>query len=273
MMFGQRYKGRGRVSNLANYVQLEITGLNATDIIRTYFELQINKPVILFLDNIQKREESAFADDILKAEKIYDVKDAIVSLQAFGADVIGLTLTPVSRKGLLTLASSWNRKIAYEERISDSISKSINFDDWIKKLNDIYDIPVLAKNTSNKDLFLSHPEEIIEFSKNNKITLDSVDLINILENSDEKYLEFIHKVNQNNIQEIHVKDVEFCRKVKNHLNIETYQVNYDHHYENLIKDLVEHISNIPWATLLLHGTGGSAKDFEENVKLIQDVIR
>ncbi len=273
MMFGQRYKGRGRVSSLANYVQLEITGLNATDIVRTYFELQIDKPIILFLDNIQKQEEDAFSDDILKAEKIYDVKDAIVSLQAFGADVIGLTLTPVSREGLHILSDTWNSKINSKEHPSEFINKTIDFDDWIKKLNDIYDIPVLAKNTSNKNLFLSYPEEIIEFSKHNKLTLDSVDLISILDKKDEKYLEFIHRINQENIQEIHVKDIEFCRKVNNYSNIGTYQVNYDQYYEAVLKGIAEHISNVPWATLLLHGTGGSGKEFEENVKLIQDGIQ
>ena len=271
-MFGQRYKGRGRVSSLANYVQLEITGLNATDIVRTYFELQIDKPIILFLDNVQK-EKDAFSDDILKAEKIYDVKDAIVSLQAFGADVIGLTLTPVSREGLHTLSNSWINRTDLEERLNDSINKTIEFDDWIKKLNDIYDIPVLAKNTSNKNLFLSCPEEIIEFSKNNKLTLDSVELISILEKNNEKYLEFIHKVNQKNIQEIHVKDVEFCRKLKSYINIGTYQINYDHYYEAVVRGMAEHISTVPWATLLLHGTGGSGREFEENVRLIQDGIQ
>jgi len=269
MMFGQRYKGRGRVSSLANYVQLDITGLNATDIVRTYFELKIDKPIILFLDNVQKQEDKNFLDDILKAEKIYDVKDAIVSLKAFGADVLALTLTPVSRDGL----SNLNNINKSDERIV----KTIGFNDWMDKLNDIYKIPVLAKNTKDKELFLSYPEEIIEFSKSNKITLDSIELVDILiEEKEEQYLEFIHRINRKNIQEVHLKDIESCKKISNYYEIDTYNTfttyNYDQCYQKLLNEFAKHIADVPWATLLLHGSGGSGKEFEKNVKIIQDRI-
>lgn len=266
MMFGQRYKGRGRVSGLANYVQLDITGLNASDIVRTYFELKIDKPIILFLDNVQKQEDKIFLDDILKAEKIYDVKDAIVSLKAFGADVLALTLTPVSREGLHNLNNS-----------SEKIVKTIGFNDWMDKLNDIYKIPVLAKNTRDKELFLSYPEEIIEFSKNHKITLDSIELVDtLIEEKEEQYLEFIHRINRKNIQEVHLKDIESCKKISNYYEIETYSnlttFNYDQCYQKMLNEFAKHIVDVPWATLLLHGSGGSGKEFEKNVKIIQDRI-
>ncbi|HDR8453981.1 TPA: hypothetical protein QC364_000773 [Bacillus cereus] len=247
MKFGQRYKGRGEVSPLADYVQFDISGLSAIEIVQNYFILDINNKPILLLGDYSDEEKGSSEDDMLKADRIYEIKDAISSLRAFGAEIMGITIYPFSREGLY------------------SLSRTIKFDDFIFKLKEIYDIPVLVRNSNKKDLFLSTSEEIIRFSQKNKIAISPMSLYEALDYDLDKYLDTVLNINLENIQEIQIRTTSCC--------MNECESNYDNNQEHTLfrlKDFYKKLKIVPWFTLMLMGSGGSGKSFELSVKKITD---
>lgn len=242
MKFGQRYNGKGRISSLANYVQFNICGLSAIEIVQRYFIYEIDKPIVL-LGDYSSEERDAREDDMLQAERIYEIKDAISSLQAFGAEIWAITLQPVSRFGLSLLGSS-----------------NISFEEFSSKLNDIYPVPVLFKNRGNKDLYLSNPEEIIEFSQNNKITLDFTHLLEACKYDFELYKSTLFKINIENVQELHIKQLS--------LQDENKLPNTENWTELDSKKVIEYLKNVPWVTFTFMEQGGGHNRFEHVVKII-----
>ncbi|MEX3625074.1 hypothetical protein [Viridibacillus arvi] len=238
--YGQRYNGKGRISSYADYIQLDICGLRAIEIVQRYFLYDINKPILL-LGDYTNEERKASEDDMLDAERLYDLKDSIKSLRAFGAELMGLTMNPVSREGL--------------ERFGGS---KFTFREYVDKVSEILQIPVLVKNTANKELLLSEPEELIEFSKTNKITLDHNLLIQACNYSMDKYLETFSKINIENIQESYIRTVS---KKWSHPTKDKPTKTYD-------KKIVESIKlskSIPWATFVLDDNIGYTQ-FDSMVK-------
>ncbi len=243
---GQRYKGRGRISPLADYVQLDISGLSAIEIVQNYFMLEIDKPIILLGDRTEKGYYSS-EDHMLSPERMYEIKDAISSLQAFGAEILAITFSPVSRVGLKSLGS----KITYSE--------------FVDKLNEIYQIPVLVRNVSNKDLYLSTPEEVVEFSKIHKLTIDSFALLEACDNSVEKYLDTISKIDIRNVQEIHVYSIGMSTK--------SFVGNEKLNHGVDMSVLMEYVKKIPLATFMLTESGGTGSEFEKVVSGIFDSLK
>ncbi|MFJ8247341.1 hypothetical protein [Peribacillus asahii] len=190
MKFGQHYNGRGKLPSYIEYIQLDICGLSPIDIIQKYFLYEINKPIILLGDYTNASRNST-EDDMLKAERMYQIKDAIKSLQAFGAEIIGITFNPVSRDGLRS-----------------AFGDNISFKNYVNKLIDIYDIPVLIKNSNDKRLFLSTPEEVIDFTQTHKITLSIQELCESCNCSPSHFIDLLSKLNMKNIIETHVKHID-----------------------------------------------------------------
>jgi hypothetical protein len=190
LLFGQQYNGKGKISKMADYVQLNICGLNAIEVVQKYFLYEIDKPIIL-LGDYDSKKRNAHEDNMLKADRIYEVKDAIKSLQAFGAEILAITFQPVTREGLRNLGFT------------------ISFDEYIAKLNEIYHVPVFVKNRYNKEFFLSTPEEVVNFSHKFKMTLDGVLLLKSCNNDVGCFMDTLEKINWDNVCEIHVKHMSF----------------------------------------------------------------
>lgn len=187
MKIGQRYSGNGYISNRADYIQFDICGLDTTEIVQRYFSYKIDRPMVLLGDYISE-QRNVKIDNMLGAERIYEVKEAIKTLQAFKAEIWGITLEPLSRKGL--------------EKIPE-----IDFSDFVNKISEILGIPVFIKNTSNKDLFLSNPEEIISFSKSNLVTIDIEELYKTCDSNIDILLKTANDLNKENIKEVHIRQL------------------------------------------------------------------
>lgn len=227
LLFGQQYNGNGKVSEMADYIQFDISGLKPIDIIQKYFLYEIEKPIILLGD--YEKEGSGFTQDsMLNAERIYEIKDVIESLKMFGAEILGLTLTPVSRIGIKKFGTQ------------------ACFYEFVNKLIAIYQVPVFIKNTNNKELFLSTPQEVIEFTQKYNLTFDGGDLNDVCE-SNEQYAECYKKINWNNVKELHVKhsklqDGKIHRSVEREKSIN-------------LNTVIEYLKIVPYATFVFNSTG------------------
>lgn len=243
LKFGQRYSGKGHISDYADYIQFNICGLSPIDVIQRYFLYDIDKPIVL-LGDYTHEERNSSEDDMLSVDRIYDIKETIRSLKAFGADIWGITLHPVSRSGLESFGA-------------------VSFKEYIDKLTTIYDVPVMVKNRQYGELFLSNPEEIIEFSQTNKLTLDSSFLFEVCGNDKECYIETVSRINISNVQEIHVKHLSTGRRglpKENDLD----------EFEKLAS-VIRLLKDVPWATFVQRD-GVNHNMFDDTVKRILDIL-
>ena len=229
---------------MASYVQFDICGLSPIEIIQKYFLYEIDKPMILLGDYSHDNNDIT-QDNMLIAERIYEIKDVIESLKAFGAEILGLTLTPVSRTGITKFGSN------------------ACFKEYVKKLYSIYQVPVFIKNTNNRDLFLSTPEEVIDFTKEFYLTFDGGELNDVCD-SDADYAECYKKINWNNVKELHVK----------HAKIENGTIHRSKDREEKIKvsSVIDYLKIVPYATFLFPSVAG-AHMFEEVVKGLVDKLK
>lgn len=246
MKFGQRYNGKGKISSLADYVQFNICGLSAIEIIQRYFMYEINKPIVL-LGDYTSEERNAREDDMLHAERIYEIKDVISSLQDFGADVMAITIHPVSKKGL------------------EKLGVNVSINDFVNKLNDIYQIPVLMKNRQYHSLHLSCPEEVIKFSQSNKMTLDLTLLYEACEYDIEKFLDAVNRINRDNVQELHIRQISMSQSSLVGNRGMSQQV-----VDPL--NIAKLFTKVPWATFSFLESGGGHARFDSIVKNLVNSI-
>lgn len=246
MKFGQRYDGKGKISSLADYVQFNICGLSPIDIVQRYFLYEIDKPIVL-LGDYSSEERDAREDDMLHADRIFEIKDAISSLQAFGAEIWGITIHPVSKQGLRHLGVN------------------TTFKQFIDKLIDIYQIPVLVKNRQCESLYMSTPQEVIEFSQTNKITFDSKHLYEICNYDRNCYIDTVNKINIENVQELHVRHF-----VTGEDKLTT---NKGFDPQGIIVEEVAHLAKlIPWATFNFEEAGGGHNRFDRAMEQMLNII-
>jgi hypothetical protein len=244
MLFGQSYNGKGRISNLADYVQFNICGLNSIEVVQRYFMYKINKPIVLLGDYYSEIRNTT-EDDMLKASRIYEIKEIIKSLKAFGAEILGITFQPVTRNGL----KAFGEKVTFEE--------------YAKKINDIYDIPVFIKNRYNKEIFLSTPEEIIEFSKKFKTAIDGQLLFKTCEANEKLFIDTLRKINWENVWKYHLKCVSVLE--------DKYSIDFNLSHKGK-KELMSYIKRVEYITFMIgKGTGGGAPEFEAIAKKLFDI--
>lgn len=179
MKFGQMTLSK--ISPVADYLQLDICGLNKDEALNRYLKYNTKIPVILHGDWTKK---GVSENDILKRERIEEYKNIIKRLKE-ETIVHALTLHPPYR-----------RKIDFD-----------SFVDIAKEIEEDTKISVLIENRSNKRIWLSKHEEIINFSKIHPMTLDIPQLYIGCEYKEDKFISVLEKLNWENIKEIHLANI------------------------------------------------------------------
>lgn len=171
----------------ADYLQLDISGLDKTEVIKKYNNYNINIPVILHGD----WEKSGYncVNDILEDKRQKEYIDIINSMKEI-TNVLGFTIHPPSR----------NRT---------------NIEEFIKILNNIKDktkIDIFIENRSNKRFLFSTIEEIMWLSNNYTTTIDIPQLYITCEYNYNKLLKVLNSLNKVNIKELHLANVKKTEK-------------------------------------------------------------
>lgn len=167
------------LSTNADFLQLDICGLSPQEALSRYLGYNYPIPIIIHGDWSKK----GFSEDNL-ALRYIDYIQIIQSLSLI-TKVLGITIHPPSRKCMDI------KKVC---EICNTISKYTN-------------VPVFIENRSNKNLNLSLPNEITEFSKNHFMTLDIPQLYISCGYDMTKLLKTISQLNLNNIKEIHIANI------------------------------------------------------------------
>lgn len=226
MKFGHLYDGNGNISQHADYIQFNICGLSSIEIVQRYFLYGINDKPMILLGDYTNESRDAREDDMLSAERIYEVKDAISSLRAFGANLLAITLHPVTRKGL--------HRFGVE---------NVSFKQFIDKLTEIYQIPVLVKNRQYESLFLSDPEEIIDFSMTNKMTIDTMLLYEVCDHNRDYFIDVLSRIKKENIVELHARHVGIGKEdLIDFRNADDYNIT--------IIEIIHHARKVKWVTFI-----------------------
>lgn len=176
-----------KISEKADYLQLDICGLSIEDSVNRYKKYKTNIPVILHGDWSKK----GASENNLK-ERIYDYINTIKILKEITL-IYGITIHPPTRKTMsLYELIEYCQKIKYETGVD-----------------------VFIENRSNKRILLSTPDEIISFSRNNLMTIDIPQLYISCGYDTNKLMNTLKNITMKNIKEIHLANL--LRKDKNTL--------------------------------------------------------
>lgn len=188
MKIGQiSYKGK-QTSKSADYIQLDICGLNREEAIEKYKNYHTTLPVILHGDwkkDVVKKDGSKIkvSENNLRTRK----NDYIEIINAFKdiTTVLGFTLHPPYRTKMKL----------------DELKEIVKFIENKSK------IEVFVENRSNKYLLLSDNNEIIEFSQDNIMTIDIPQLYISSGYDFELLINTLNNINKMNIREIHLANI------------------------------------------------------------------
>lgn len=168
-------------SNESDYMQLCICGLTEKEALDKFRNYEDKFPIILHGDWTKK----GFSEnDILKEERQEEYIRIINSLKK-ETEILGVTLHPPFRS-----------KTSFED-----------FLDIVKTIEEKTNIPIFVENRSNKRIHLSKGEEIIEFSKKHKMTIDIPQLYISCGYDEEEMLKVLRQLNLDNIVEVHIANV------------------------------------------------------------------
>lgn len=168
---------RGKLSDKADYLQLDICGLSANEALDRYISYNTNLPIILHGD-WTKKDCSENNIRVRKEDYFYIIK----LLQEKGVNILGFTIHPPART-------------------------KYSFDSFLEICNEIEhltNVPIFIENRSAKNLWLSSPEEIVSFSNQHSMTIDIPQLYISCGYSKEYFIETLNKINKNNISEYHM---------------------------------------------------------------------
>lgn len=179
---------RGKISELADYMQLDISGLSAElamDKYMKYYHLNNQQaiPVILHGD---WQKNGASENNI--ADRLNDYIAIFNSLKSI-TEVIGIAIHPPFRK-----------KVEWD--------KFIECCDFLK----VNGLNVFVENRSNPKIYLSTPDEIIAFSKDRKMTIDLPQLFISCGYDNVKLGEFLETLNEQNVAEVHLANIKKSEK-------------------------------------------------------------
>lgn len=182
MLFGQiSYKG---LSNISDYVQLDICGLNKEEVLNKYLTYFKGKDVILHGDWYKKVNGLRCSENNILTFRKDEYIEIINELKKF-TNILGITLHPIHRnKGDIKIFTNIKNEI---QRICE--------------------IDVFVENRSSKSIYLSDPLEIVNYSQNNFMTIDIPQLFISCDFSNEKMYEILRMLNKDNIKEIHIANI------------------------------------------------------------------
>lgn len=174
-----------KLSSKADYLQLDVCGLSIEDAINRYLKYDSKLPVIIHGDWTKK----GASENNLKI-RLNDYIEIINRLKDI-TNVYGITIHPPTRKTM-----PLNEMI----EICNKIKENTNID-------------VFVENRSNKRMWLSDIDEIIEFSKDNLMTIDIPQLYISCGYNQDLLIDTLEKINMENVVEIHLANI--LKKDKN----------------------------------------------------------
>lgn len=169
-----------KISELADYLQLDICGYNKFEVLNKYLKYNTKIPVILHGDWTKKGNSENNLE-----ERYLEYINIINLLKTKNIQVLGFTLHPTTRKKLKL------------ERIVEIASE----------IKDKTEIDVFIENRSNNRLHLSKPKEIIDFSQSNIMTIDIPQLYISCGYNQDILIKTLSKLNKKNIKEIHLGNI------------------------------------------------------------------
>ena len=167
------------ISNKADYLQLDICGLNVEEAVNRYLNYNYDIPVILHGDWTKK---GASENNLDKRYKEYI--NIINELKKY-TNVLGFTLHPPTRAKM-------------------SLSEMNNI---VKEIEKVTSINVFVENRSSSRINLSTPEEIIEYSKEHYMTIDIPQLYISCSYNEDLLIDVLKKINMDNVKEIHLANI------------------------------------------------------------------
>ena len=179
MKFGQM--SIQKISPVADFLQLDICGLDTEQTLNRYHKYQSKIPVILHGD---WSKNNVSENDILKRERVEEYKKIINTMKQ-EAVVHALTLHP-----------------PYRSKINFA-----SFLEIVKEIEADTKTPVLVENRSNQRIWISQPKEIIEFSKIHPMTIDIPQLYIGCNYDKEEFLYVIKALNMENVKEVHLANL------------------------------------------------------------------
>ena len=174
-----------KISDKADYLQLDVCGLDVESAVDRYVKYNTDLPVIIHGDWAKKG-----ASENNLAKRVDDYINIINSLKEI-TTIYGITIHPPTRK-TMTL----------------SVLK-----DYCNKIKQDTGVNVFVENRSNQRIWLSKSEEIIEFSKDNLMTIDIPQLYISCGYDEDKLIETLQLINMDNVSEIHLANI--LKKEKN----------------------------------------------------------
>lgn len=167
------------LSKQADYLQLDICGLDVSSSVEKYLSYKKDIPVILHGDWTKK----GCSENNLK-DRLDDYIQIILALNNL-TEVLGITIHPPSRNKM-----SLNELVACCELIKTKTGVS-----------------TFVENRSSQKLLLSSKEEIVEFSQNHFMTIDIPQLYISCGYNEEGLKNTLNLLNEENIKEIHLANV------------------------------------------------------------------
>lgn len=222
-----------KVSEKAEYIQLDICGLSEEEAFMRYVSYQTQLPVILHGDWEKKGNSE---NNIENRVNVYI--DIINRLTQY-TDVLGFTMHPTHRK-----------KVPFDE--------FLNFCNFLEQMTNV---PVFIENRSNPKIWLSTPEEIIAFSKQHDMTIDIPQLFISCGYDEDVLIETLLQLNWKNIEEVHLANVKRQEP-------RTFVARKLTDGELDISKILNIIKDVPYVTLEILG---GVPTFEEQVQLIEEL--
>lgn len=175
---------RGKLSELADYMQLDISGLTADlvmDKYIKYYNLNNQQPIPVILHG-DWQKNGASENNIL--DRVNEYIEIFHRLQSI-TDVIGITIHPPFRRKV-----DWDNFVGCCEYLENN------------------GLNVFVENRSNNRIYLSTPEEIIAFSKNRTMTIDIPQLFISCGYDNVTMSDVLEKINVKNVNEVHLANVK-----------------------------------------------------------------
>lgn len=178
MRFGQM--SIKNTSSSADYLQLDICGKKSDEAIAHYLNYKTFLPVILHGD----WQKKGCSENNIK-ERLPEYIKIVNKLKKY-TTIIGFTMHPPHRK-----------KVPLDE-----------FLNYCRILEDKTSIPVFVENRSNKKIWLSQIEEIIDFSKHHVMTIDIPQLYIASNYNFDTLLAVLDSLYWDNIRELHIANLK-----------------------------------------------------------------
>ncbi|WCK57072.1 hypothetical protein PP175_28195 (plasmid) [Aneurinibacillus sp. Ricciae_BoGa-3] len=125
------------------------------------------------------------------------------------------------------------------------------------------DISVFIENRSNEKIWLSNPEEIIEFSTKHLMTIDFAQLFISCGFNQDVFRRTLEKIQWRNIKELHVANIKRDGN-------RTYVARKLDDGMLRLQDLTSHFEYVPYATLEILG---GVPTFEDQVEQLRSYFR